>query len=173
MIFELIAAITAGFACGGIVFGLNKLTGSRLPRWIVPACAGLGMLAFGIWNDYNWFERTVTGAPEGFVVAQHNQNRNIWRPWSFAYPVVSRLVGVYSNSVERNENVPGQLTVVLALAQRFQQTVQVRVLFDCENHRRADLTGADVTVDENGNYVGLQWFDLPEDDPVLKTACAL
>ena len=41
MFIELIAVIFAGLACAGMAMLLNRVTGGRLPRWIVPVAAAV------------------------------------------------------------------------------------------------------------------------------------
>jgi len=48
MFWHLIAAIVAGVAGAGIGLLLRSLTRKRLPKWIIPVCAGLGMLSYTI-----------------------------------------------------------------------------------------------------------------------------
>src|SRR5690606_22292277 len=83
MFFELIAAVVAGVAVAGIAMGLRWISRGFLPKWIVPAAAGLGMLSFAIWSEYSWFERNVATQPTGVIVAWNNEQRSFLRPWSY------------------------------------------------------------------------------------------
>ena len=65
MFVELIATIFAGIACAGIAMALNRLTGRRLPKWIMPIAAGAGMIGMTISNEYTWFGRTAERLPAG------------------------------------------------------------------------------------------------------------
>ena len=46
MLWTILAIVVAGMGAAGIAMLLRKLTGNRLPKWIIPACGGLGMLAY-------------------------------------------------------------------------------------------------------------------------------
>ena len=59
MFVELIATIVAGIACAGLVMPLNISTGRRLPKWMMPVAAGLGMIGMTISNEYTWYARTA------------------------------------------------------------------------------------------------------------------
>jgi len=48
MYVDIITIIAAGFAAAGVALILNRLTGRRLPRWIIPAFAGAGMIAMSL-----------------------------------------------------------------------------------------------------------------------------
>ena len=67
MFVELIATIFAGIACAGIAMLLNRLTGRRLPKWIIPIAAGAGMLGMTVSNEYTWYSRTAETLPEGLA----------------------------------------------------------------------------------------------------------
>ena len=108
MLFELIAAIVAGFAGAGVILMANKLLGGRLPRWLTPAGAGLAMLAMAIVNEYGWYPRTVGGLPEGLEVATTAEDRAIYRPWTYVVPFVTRFLAVDTATMRTNDALPGQ-----------------------------------------------------------------
>ncbi|GEO86147.1 MULTISPECIES: hypothetical protein [Alphaproteobacteria] len=171
MLFELIAAVVAGVAVAGLAMGMRWLSRGLLPKWIVPAAAGLGMLSYAIWSEYSWFTRLTETQPEGVVVAWHNEESSFWRPWSYYKPVVTRFTAVDMRSVQRHPNLPDQVMVDVILAARWQRAARVKVVFDCAGGRRADLVGANVSVADDGSIVGATWTALPADDPVLAVAC--
>lgn len=171
MIFEFIAAVVAAIAVAGIAMIFRWLSRGRLPKWIVPAAAGLGMLSYTIWSEYSWFSRATAAMPAGVEVAWLNKDNAFWRPWSYYHPVIDRFTAVDTRSAQRHPNQPGQVMVDVILSARWQLPTQVRVLFDCTNHRRADLLGENVSVAEDGAVTGIQWIDVEADNPVLQTAC--
>ena len=171
MFFELIAAVVAGVAVGGIATLLRWVSRGVLPRWIVPAAAGVGMLSYAVWSEYSWFGRVTERLPAEVAVAWHNGDTAFWRPWSYFRPVVNRFTAVDRRTEQRHPDMPGQVMVDLVLAARWQQSARLKVVFDCNGARRADLTGQDVSIGENGAIVGAKWIDLPADDAVLATAC--
>jgi hypothetical protein len=63
MTIELLAAFIAAIAVGGVAMILRKLTGNRLPRWFVPFSAGLGMIGFSVWSEYDWYPRVSGNCP--------------------------------------------------------------------------------------------------------------
>ena len=40
----------------------------KLPKWLVPAAAGLGMIGFQVYSEYTWFSHTRSLLPESAVV---------------------------------------------------------------------------------------------------------
>ncbi len=87
MIWHLIAAIIAGVAGAGIGLLLRSLTRKRLPKWIIPVFAGLGMLSYTIHYEYTWFETKQARLPEGTVVVSSEEGEMLWRPWTMVYPM--------------------------------------------------------------------------------------
>ena len=171
MFFELIAAIVSGVALAGIAMGLRWASRGTLPRWIVPASAGIGMLAYAVWSEYSWFDRATAGQPPEMTVAWKHEARAPWRPWSYYRPVIDRLVAIDKRTEQRNDRFPDQVIVDVVLAARWQPAARVKVAFDCAANRRADLFGKDVSIGPNGEINGADWRQLEADDPVLKAAC--
>jgi len=171
MFYELVATVAAGFGAGGLVLLLNRLTGRRLPRWVLPAAAGAAMLGFAIWSEYAWFTRTTAQLPDSVVVASHNEERSWYRPWSYLYPLTTRFVALDRAALRRNANFPGQIMGRVLLFGRWEPGVALNVVFDCAARRRVDLVEG-VTLGEDGAPRGGTWRALPADDPLLRAACA-
>jgi hypothetical protein len=170
MILELIAAIAAGGLAAGIVLMLNKLTGNRLPRWLLPVAAGLAIIAFAIRMEYTWFDRTTNGLPSGAEVAVTNEVRQIWRPWTFLWPVTNRFIAVDTASVISNENAPDLLISRLLIYGRWATPRIVPMAYDCADRLTAPLLD-DVGVAEDGSLSDAQWAKVADDDPTLDFLC--
>ncbi|WP_181298154.1 hypothetical protein [Pseudomonas sp. Q2-TVG4-2] len=87
MIWHLFAAITAALAGAGIALLLRNLTRNRIPKWIVPVFAGIGMLAYTVHYEYTWFETKQARLPEGSVIVESEIGHMLWRPWTVMYPM--------------------------------------------------------------------------------------
>lgn len=87
MIWHLIAAICAALAGAGIALMLRHLTRQWLPKWIIPAFAGLGMLIYTIHYEYTWFSATQARLPAGSLVVDSKDGEMLWRPWTTLYPM--------------------------------------------------------------------------------------
>ena len=87
MIWHLIAAIVAAVAGAGIALLLRSLTRNRLPKWIIPVFAGLGMLSYTIYFEYTWFDTKQARLPEGSVVVSAEKGEMLWRPWTMKFPM--------------------------------------------------------------------------------------
>jgi len=87
MIWHLIAALFAALAGAGIALLLRSLSRKWLPKWIIPAFAGLGMLAYTIHYEYTWFETKQARLPEGSLVVSSEDGEMLWRPWTTLFPM--------------------------------------------------------------------------------------
>lgn len=170
MLLEFIAAIVTALAVGGLMHLLIVVSGRRLPRWLIPAGAGLGMLAFVIWSEYSWAARSLAVLPEPVVLASKNQSRAWFRPWTYVKPLTTRMILVDHRLTRRHAEFPAQRLVAVVLMERWAPTRQIPVLFDCLGLRRIDLLDG-VRLAEDGRVEGGHWRELPADDPVLRAAC--
>lgn len=170
MLLELIAVITAGFVGGGAVLIARRVVRS-LPRALVPIAAGAAMLIVAIALEYSWFERTRDALPNGVIVALTHESRAPWRPWTYVRPFVDGFVAVDTNSVRKNEALPDQRMVDLAVFARWTAPTPVKAVFDCRDGRRADI-GPGVTLADDGTLEGATWYDTGLDNPVTRLVCA-
>ena len=170
MFLELIATVFAGLAVAGVVMLLNTATGRRLPKWVVPVAAGLGMIGTTIANEYSWYGRTSANLPEGMEIAQTVENQSFYRPWTYARPYVERFVAVDAASLRENPALPGQRMVDVYTFGRWSPVNKLPILLDCSEGRRASLVdGAEFGAD--GQVTNAAWVSVPADDPLLQTGC--
>ncbi len=87
MFWHLIAALVAAVAGAGIALLLRSLSRKRLPKWLIPAFAGLGMLAYTIHYEYTWFDTKQARLPAGSVVVASEVGEMLWRPWTMLFPM--------------------------------------------------------------------------------------
>ncbi len=170
MILELLAAVVAGFALAGVVMIARLVVKDRLPRWSVPAAAGLGMLAFTVWNEYDWTRRAVATLPEGVTIAWMNEERTAIRPWTLIAPTTTRFTAVDARNPMTHPDAPDQVMVRVVMFGRFVPGAEIPVVFDCAGGRSAELRSG-AAFGEDGKIAEAAWRDLPQDDPVLRTAC--
>lgn len=140
MFYELIATVAVAFGAAGMVMLVNRLVGRRLPKWALPAAAGLSMIAFTIWSEYSWADRTINGLPEGLAVVQTIDESTFWKPWTYIKPMTPRLIVADLTSIQSNDVAPAIRLVDLYLFERWEAPNQVPQLVDCETGSRADVT---------------------------------
>lgn len=170
MFVELIATIVAGIACAGLAMILNLAVGRRLPGWIAPVAAGIGMLAMTISNEYTWFARTADSLPEGVEVASTVEEASWLRPWTQVWPYTKRFAAVDRARARTNPKVPMQKMIDVYFFGRWSPVERAPMLVDCAGNRSALLIdGADF--DNRGALVNADWRAMPEGDPILARAC--
>lgn len=159
MLLEFIATISAGVGAAGLVLLMQKLSGGAFPKWLMPAAAGLAMIAFSIWSDYSWAGRAQEGLGPDKVVATTVDKKQIWRPWTYLAPVTTQFIALD----KADAKVDGAIvqTDMYLIARRAESAI-VPMSFDCQNARRSDVTGDLSTAD---------WVDMDQNDPILRTAC--
>jgi hypothetical protein len=170
MFWDFVATFAVGLTMAGIGLVARHLSRWRLPKWIVPACAGVGMLFYAIWSEYTWFDRTILRLPDGVVVASVGQDRAFWRPWTYAAPITARFIAVDRRSLKPDAEQPGFVAVDIVLMARWVDPIPVKALFDCNGHRRADMLPG-VSLGPDGTLQGGNWYQLSADDPVMAATC--
>lgn len=164
MFLELIAVFMAGFAGAGVMLILSKLSGGRLPRWLVPVGAGAAMLATGISSEYSWYGRTTANLPEGLTVAQSIQSSAVWRPWTYVAPMTDRFVAVDTSSLRANADTADLFMADIYFFGRWKPVKSVEIMVDCAGLRRADPVLGDGSAP--------LWREVGADDPLVQTVCA-
>lgn len=170
MFLEFVATIAAAFVLGGMAFGLNKVMRGRLPGWIVPAAAGLGMIGYQVWSEYSWLDRVTGTLPDGVEVVSTNALQVWYRPWTYAVPQVSRATAVDHRFERRNPAFPEQIMTAVVLMARWEPMRQFGVVYDCAAFRRADLMDQ-VVFSDDGSLEGATWVPVGREDSVLQAVC--
>ncbi|WP_299923660.1 hypothetical protein [uncultured Pelagimonas sp.] len=163
MFLELIAVFIAGFAGAGAMMLLGKISGGRLPKWLVPVGAGAAMLIAGISSEYSWFSRTSGNLPEGIEIAETGESKALWRPWTYVFPMTNRFVAADTGNMQTNSETDGLYLVDLYFFGRWRAVQVVEVMVDCNGHRRADPV--------LGDGSDPLWRDVGPQDSVVKTVC--
>lgn len=170
MAVEILAAIVAAVAMAGIGLMLRKLSGGRLPRWIVPVFAGLGLLGFTVWSEYDWFSRVSAQLPEGVIVVAAEESSSPLRPWSFVAPMTTAFIAMDTRATVAHPDAPSLRLVQLYSFVRWQNTSDGFMIVDCANARQV-LVAEGVTVTPDGDLTGGTWTVAGPDDKVQTAAC--
>lgn len=122
MIWHLIAAFVVAFGCAGIALYARFITRNLLPKWIVPAAAGLGILGYQVYHEYAWFDRMQAKLQERVagqtLVVEVRHDSMFWRPWTYALPFATGFVVLEQDTVQQ--------------AQKDGETIVRFVLYDFE-----------------------------------------
>ncbi len=167
---ELIAMVAAGAGVAGVIMTLRYFTKGKMPGWTVPAAIGAGMIAFSIWNEYSWFPRVTGVLPPEVTVLSAPGETQVWRPWSYLFPIHLRFVAFDGISMKKSATDPALRQAELMVVQRWGKTLRIPMAFDCAKATQAVLVdGAALGAD--GTLSGATWQTAAADDPTQKAAC--
>lgn len=166
MVMELMATFCAGLGAAGLMMVIG-LIWKGLPRWLIPAMGGLAMIGFTIWSEYSWGDRTADNLPEGVEVVETRADTYPWKPWTYAFPQVTRVLAVDTTNVQTKPEAPDVLLVDLYLFARWRATATIPQLIDCDTAARADVTDAALEDPQAAT-----WQELGAADPLIDAVCA-
>jgi hypothetical protein len=174
MLLTLLGALSAGVLAACVAFAVNRATGRNL-RWLVPAAFGGAMLAFTIWNDYDWIGRQRAGLPEDIeVVATRGPQAMFLKPWSYIATPASGYVALDRSTLARHPDRPELARARVIVADRHQPTRFFVEYIDCEQGRAVNVTPALVEGDADGfpePPPPEDWSRRSLDNPLLQAAC--
>lgn len=170
MFWTLITVFIAGFAGAGIGFLLRKLTRRKLPKGIVPICAGLAMIAAAVGQEYGWYDAVRGTMAEDLVVVSKREQQSWYQPWTFVQPWVRGFIG-YSPA-ETVETAPGSgiRVVQLRIQERWQPQTVMPILVDCVERRWTDLDPS-VRFDAGGRPLEVTWREGDPRGPIVVAVC--
>lgn len=169
MIWQLIATVFAGLGAAGIALTLRLLSGKRLPRLIVPAFAGLGMLAYQINYEYAWYGHKKQQLPESAQVISTEKSQAFWRPWTHLFPLTTAFSVVDRDNL-LTDQVDGERLVEF-IRYRFEKGYPDRVthqahLINCATREMVPLMGEG----RQPRLAALQRIDA--DGPLFQAVCS-
>ncbi|WP_114418688.1 hypothetical protein [Marinospirillum perlucidum] len=169
MMWHLIAAGICGLAAAGIALFLRKISRNRLPKWIIPLFVGIGMLSYQIYIEYNWYAMKTEQLPEESVVVSTKNQENLWRPWTYVFPMVGAFTLLDTSSLQL-QDLEGQKTAKFTLY-RFERQHVDRVksqahLLNCTTRELLPLKVEDGSPDIQGLVA------LPEGDRLYQEVCS-
>lgn len=163
MFLELIGVIFAGLGGAGVMMLITRLTGNRLPKWIIPVAAGAAMLATTISSEYSWYARTSGNMPEALNVVQTVESTAVYRPWTYLVPYIDRFVAVDQDNIRPNADQPDLFLADLYFFGRWSTVQAVEIMVNCATGQRADPALGDESPPV--------WRDVPADDPIVTGVC--
>ena len=128
----------------GIALLLRLASGRRLPKWIIPVFAGLGMLGYQIHYEYSWLDHKRSQLPTTAQVVATEQGSMLWRPWTHAFPMTTAFSVVDRDSLVRRQVEDHRL--VEFILYRFERQYVDRVthqawLMNCTTQSKLPLVG--------------------------------
>lgn len=167
---DLIAVLIVGAAAALFTWLFFRTRRQPMPRKLLPLVVGAAMLAYGIWSEYSWSSRTAAALPAGVVVIDEIAESHLWKPWTYLFPEVSRMIAIDRNGMRRNERFPGLVMVDVVLLERWLAARQVVQIIDCPNARIADAT-ATAELTEGALPPAGDWAELRRSSSLYRAVC--
>lgn len=164
MLWELIATFAAGLGAAGFALLARSLV-KTLPKTLIPAVGGLGMLAFQVYSEYQWFEHTRARLPEGTVVIAEQAESAWYKPWSHFKPAVSRFAAVDSHNHQSFRGNPRHRQALLYFFERRAPVQHWPVLIDCGSSMQANLPAQQPASGEPA------WQETPYSHDIARVLC--
>lgn len=137
MLWELVATFSCAFAAAGIVLML-RLFWKKQPKWLVPASAAAGMLAFQIYSEYTWFDHMQSLLPKNTTVVAKIAEPVFYQPWSYVNAPVLKFA-VVEHATQNAENADHKLTQ-LYLFERRMSAKTLPIAVDCRQKLQATVS---------------------------------
>ncbi len=169
MIWHLIAAITAALGGAGIALLLRSLTRKRLPNWIIPVFAGLGMLGYTIHFEYTWFDHKQARLPQGSVVVSSEEGQMFWRPWTVHYPMPLAYTVLDRANAQIENTERGR--VARFVLYRFEKQHLVSTV-NSSGYQLFCTERAMFRLNEKGEAIFNSLTELKDADPLYQALCA-
>lgn len=170
MFWELVATAFAGLGAAGIALLLRKLSAQKLPRYLVPVFAGIGMLGFQIYSEYNWYSHQLTLLPQGVVVVKAVEEKINWRPWTLVKPQITRFMALDVKNSAANSKNPELVLANLYLFERRQAAINVKLVVHCPSQQRANFT-EQLELPAQGEMPGTEFIAIAADEHALLQVC--
>lgn len=170
MALEFFAAIIAAVALGGVVHLLRRLTGSRLPKWLVTVAAAVGLIGTTIWLEYDWFNRVSAELPDGVQVVWKSEEFMSLRPWTLIAPITTRFVAMDTRAIVQHPNNADLRMAKLFNFGRWRPVTNALMVIDCAQGRQVMVTEG-VEISDDGVLQGAEWVTAPDGDDFQAAAC--
>lgn len=106
---HLLAVFISGLSLGGMAYLARKLSRNRLPTWIVPVLAALGMFGYLAVYDYTWYsyktEQVRINQPDADILFfNQKRERGFFKPWSLINPAINSFYIFDGKSKHREQD---------------------------------------------------------------------
>lgn len=170
MIVQFISAIALAIIALLFCWAIYRTLKKPMPRHLYPIVAAASVIAYGIYSEYTWADRTIAQLPDSIEIVHELAGTSMFSPWSFVIPRTDRISMIDTSTIRRHNDLPDHVMAELLLMQRFTPVIRVPQLIDCVNKRRTDVT-SNATFNEDGLPTNAQWEMLATEHPILRVLC--
>jgi hypothetical protein len=169
MALELIGSLIVAAVFGLLAWAFRRWVPSA-PKWLIPVCAGVGLIGTTVYLEYDWFNRVSAELPPGFVVVNAEATSNPMRPWTFLAPITTSFTAIDTTKLAKHPQVATLVTAPVYGFARWQNPQSALIVFDCAGNRRTPVVEG-MYIDEAGVLTGGEWVTLETGDELQGAAC--
>ncbi|TAG19816.1 MAG: hypothetical protein EAZ40_10315 [Rhodobacterales bacterium] len=169
MAIDLIASLFVAVVTGLLVWLLRRWI-PALPRWLVPASAGLALISYTVWSEYDWFPRMSAQLPPEIEVVAELEEASPFRPWTYLAPTTTSFVALdHRKTLSHPQKADLRMVTLYSFARTGGMTEGLMAV-DCAGQRHALIVeGAKIT--EAGELTGAEWLPATAEDRFQQAAC--
>ncbi len=155
---DIIIAICLVFVVCGPVWAIARYLKVELPKFLLPALAGVSLLSYNGYMRYTWGDRTMEAFPPEVVVLKEYRSSTLFEPWTYLFPRVSHLIAADTTQTRTNPDHPELILGSTVMLQEHQSTTEMSVLVDCAGGRVSVLPKEKIAQGQNPLDVA-EWVD--------------
>lgn len=162
MLWEWLATVFAGLGAAGVMLSLRFFI-KRLPKWSIPASAGLGMIVFQVYSEYTWFEHTKSLLPTTAVVVAEVAETAPYKPWSYYKPQILRFAAIDTSQIVAVHQHDHWRQTRLYFFERRMSAHSWPIMIDCQK-------GLQATLSDEGKLIS-GWSQESHTHHIVKVVC--
>ncbi|OYW56552.1 MAG: hypothetical protein B7Z10_00665 [Rhodobacterales bacterium 32-66-7] len=169
MAIDLIASLFVAATAGLLVWVLLRWMPS-LPRWLVPVSAGVALIAYTVWSEYDWYPRLSRQLPPEIEVVATLETASPFRPWTYLAPSITSFVALdHRKTLSHPQKADLRMVTLYSFARSGGMTEGLMAV-DCAANRYAMIVaGSEIT--EAGDLTGAEWQPAKAEDRFQQAAC--
>jgi len=170
MIYLLLATLALGGCAAGAVWMIAKPFGWKPSGAVYLFAAAAGMLAYSVYDEYTWYERSSATLPTRLQVVRTYATSMPYQPWTYAVPRIYRFDAVDLGSMRTNPEAKDLALIRLLRVTRNTSSENVSAILDCPNARYTEIdTSTKFT--ESGVPIDADWHSLNEHRSLKEAIC--
>ncbi|MEL7048856.1 MAG: hypothetical protein AAFO75_07845, partial [Pseudomonadota bacterium] len=135
-----------------------------------PTASGCSILAYNVWAEYTWYDRTARALPDHVKVVRRYEKTTPIQPWTYIWPTTDRFAALDMSTTFDDPKGRGLRLVSVLLASRFHPTLKVVRVFDCASKRSAEFD-TQAGFSDDGMPMNVVWTSDPAMSPMVMVAC--
>lgn len=170
MILNLIVTLVLGGLAAGSVYLVARPFGWKPAGVYYLVAAAAGMLAYSVYDEYSWYERSASTLPTQLKVVRTYATSMPYQPWTYAVPRIYRFDAVDMGSLRSNPKAPELALIRLLRVTRNTSSDSVAAVLDCPNARYAEI-GEGTQFSQSGVPTNPDWQSLSQHPELKMTIC--